>query len=273
MAARWIVPAVLLGVSATPLRGQADGEELFRSHCVACHSTGADRVVGPGLADVVERRDRAWLVAQITEPDRLIAAGDSIAERLVTEYEMAMPNLGITPGQAESILDYLARAEAPGGDGPAVADLPTEEEIALGRALFEGTTRLANRGPSCNTCHDVTHDLVLGGGSLARNLTASHSRLGGPRTRSILENLPFPVMQRAYAGRPLTDEEIVGLTAFLQRVDARRADHEPRRYGTLLLGAGFLGAGLLLGACSVAWRKRRKGSVNQDIFDRQIDSR
>lgn len=292
-----------------PLAAQVDGEEIFRTRCAACHSlggpgaadeadAGTDPRVGPSLAGVHDRRDRAWLVSQITAPDRMIAEGDSIAERLAAEYGMPMPNLGITPRQAESVLDYIAEAGSPSrGEGRAVAagesapgrgaesaaarggaaaaggEAPTEAQVDLGRALFQGTARLEGGGPSCNSCHEATHDGVLGGGSLARDLTAAHSRLGGAGTRSILQSLPFPVMQRAYAGRPLTEREVAGLVAFLERVDAERAEHEPRRWGFLLFGAGFLGTGLLLGAVSTAWRGRRRGSVNQEIFDRQIESR
>jgi len=140
---------LLAGILATPLRGQAPGDSLFRRYCASCHTIGTDRLVGPGLGGVNERRDRPWLLRQITEPDRMIASGDSIAERQVAEYGMPMPNLGLTRAQAESILEYIAAAggATPSGAGPVVAEAATESQIALGRALFQGAARLTNGGP------------------------------------------------------------------------------------------------------------------------------
>jgi len=257
-----------------PARAQKSGEELFRENCAPCHVLGSETLVGPGLAGVTGRRDREWLVRQIAEPDRLIESGDSIAGRLVAEYGMAMPNLGITPPQAEAILDYMATAESPASTGAQAVGLepPSEEQIVLGRALFEGTRRPENGGPACNACHDVAHPSVFAGGSLARELTDAHSRLGGPGIRAVLENPPFPVMRRAYADAALTDEEVVALVGFLGSVDAG-GGARGRRPVLLVFGAGVIGFALLLGVCSGVWRNRRRRSVNHEIFDRQVRTR
>ncbi len=261
---------------AAPLEGQVMGEELFRTTCMACHSTGTDRLVGPGLEGIADRRDREWLVSFITEPDRLIGEGDTIASRLLAEYMVPMPNIGTTRAQAESVLDYLANSDgAPAGGtgGTAVVSAPaTEAQVLLGQALFQGDVRLADGGPTCNSCHEVTHDAVFGGGILARELTTVISRLGGLGVRAIIGNPPFPVMERAYRGKPVNEEEVGALVAFLERTDAEQALHQPRGYGVELFGTGLVGAVILLGVYAVAWRGRKSGSVNQAIFDRQIRS-
>ena len=155
---------------------------------------------------------------------------------------------------------------------PAVVQPATEEQLVLGQNLFQGTTRFANSGPACNSCHEVTHDAVIGGGLLAAELTTVFSRLGGPGVRAILGSPPFPVMQRAYVDKHLTEDEVAALVGFLQQADAEQALHQPRDYGIKLFGAGVLGAALLLGLYSVFWHGRLRGSVNQDIYDRQIKS-
>jgi cytochrome c2 len=268
------------------LEGQVMGEELFRTTCMACHSTGTDRLVGPGLEGIADRRDREWLVSFITEPDRLIGEGDTIASRLLAEYMVPMPNIGTTRAQAESVLDYLASSGgtpaggAPAGGAPvggtggtAVVSAPaTEAQVLLGQALFQGNVRLADGGPTCNSCHEVTHDAVLGGGILARELTTVMSRLGGPGVRAIIGNPPFPVMERAYRDKPVNEEEVTALVAFLERADAEQALHRPRNYGIKLFGAGLVGAVILMGIYAVAWRGRKSGPVNQAIFDRQMRS-
>ena len=268
--------SVLAATRAVSLEGQAMGEELFRTTCMACHTTGSDRLVGPGLQGIEDRRDREWLVSFITEPDRVIADGDTIATRLLAEYIVPMPNIGTTRAQAESVLDYIASANGAAAgatsSAPATQAPATEVQVLLGQALFQGDTRLANGGPTCNSCHEVTNDAVIGGGILARELTTVFSRLGGPGVRAIIGSPPFPVMQQAYRDKALTEEEVGGLVAFLERADAEQALHQPRDYGIKLFGAGLVGAVILLGLYSLIWSGRKSGSVNQAIFDRQVKS-
>jgi mono/diheme cytochrome c family protein len=252
------------------------GEELFSTTCSACHTTGAERLIGPGLQDIESRRDREWLVSFITEPDRVIGEGDTIANRLLAEYMVPMPNIGTTRAQAESVLDYLAGADGAltgSTSGAAAQQAPaTQEQVLLGQALFQGDVRLADGGPTCNSCHEVTNDAVIGGGILARELTTVFSRLGGPGVRAIIGSPPFPVMQQAYRDKPLTEEEVGALVAFLEEADAEQALHQPRDYGIKLFGVGVVGAVILLGIYSMIWRERKSGSVNQAIFDRQTRS-
>lgn len=267
---------IILGLAAapTPLAAQVAGEALFQQKCSACHQTGSDRLVGPGLAGVTTRRDHAWLKRFIMQPDQVLASGDSIANALLQAYQVPMPNLGITDAEAEALIAFLSGAEAAGDtDAPQAAVKPaTEEQIILGQNLFQGTTRFTNGGPTCNSCHEVTNDAVIGGGILARELTMVFSRLGGPGVRAILGSPPFPVMQRAYQDTPLTDAEVAALVGFLERADEEQALHQPRDYGIKLFGAGVVGVIILLGIYSLLWRGRLKGSVNQAIYDRQISS-
>ena len=79
-------------------------------------------------------------------------------------------------------------------------------------------------------------------------------------------------MQQAYVDEPLTEAEVAGLVAFLQQADAEQALHQPRDYGVKLFGSGLVGALVLLGLYSMAWRGRKRGSVYQEIFDRQVKS-
>ncbi len=254
----------------------SSGQTIFEQKCVACHSTGSDRLIGPGLAGITTRRDRAWVKRFIMQPDQVLDSNDPIAAELLEEYEVVMPNLGVTDAEAEALIAFLGG----GGGGAAVGETAvqpavteaTEEQIVLGQELFQGTKRFANSGPTCNSCHDVTNDAVIGGGVLARELTTVFSRLGGPGVRAILGSPPFPVMQRAYLDKALTDEEVVALVAFLQQADAEQALHQPRDYGIKLFTAGVVGAAFLLGLYTLLWSGRLKGSVNQSIYDRQIKS-
>jgi cytochrome c2 len=268
----------VLGVAAGPssLMAQPSGQAVFQQKCLACHSAGSDRLIGPGLAGVMTRRDRAWVKRFIMQPDVLLSSDDPTAAELLQEYQgIVMPNLGVTDAEAEALIAFLesggAAAEGTAAQ-PRTVQAATEEQILLGQELFQGNIRFTNGGPTCNSCHDVTNDAVIGGGVLAAELTTVFSRLGGAGVRAILGSPPFPVMQRAYVNKPLTDEEVAALVGFLQRADAEQALHQPKDYGIKLFAAGIVGVVILLGLYSLFWSGRLKASVNQSIYDRQIKS-
>jgi hypothetical protein len=142
----------------------------------------------------------------------------------------------------------------------------------LGQALFQGRTRFANGGPSCISCHTTNTPTGISGGSLAADLTTVFSRTGTPGIQAILTNPPFPVMQAAFEGRPLESDEVHALIGFLQFADKENTLRQPRQYGWVMFGVGLGGVGMLSGAYSLLWRRRKRKSVNQDIYDRQIKS-
>lgn len=267
---------LLMSVDVGSVHAQDTGEALFREICAACHSIGDDRIVGPGLAGVLERRDRDWLVRKIDEPERLLSEGDSISAALVEEYGLPMPDPGLTADQAELVIAYLAEAESDPSTqvaGGAPDTTFTAEQARLGQVLFEGQQRLESGATACNACHDVARADVLGGGSLARSLDGVYGRLGPAGIEAILRAPPFPVMNRAYADGPLTEEEIKAFLAFLHESEVESDAAEPRPYGLFLAGTGILGSVLLGMLFTLTWRGRRRGPVSRKIFDRQIESR
>ena len=258
---------------ATTLRQTDQAQTNFQTLCSVCHTIGGGRLVGPDLRGVGERRGEEWIIRFVQHSQRLVAAGDPDAVTLFEEFNsIPMPDQPLSDGQIREIIRYIQSAAPAAAVQPAVPEGATDAQILLGQALFQGTTRFTNGGPTCNSCHEVTNDAVIGGGVLARELTTVFSRLGGPGVRAILGSPPFPVMQRAYAGKPLTDEEVVALVGFLQRADEEHALHQPRDYGPKLFASGVVGAAILVGLWSLVWRRRLTGSVNQAIYDRQIRS-
>ena len=131
-----------------------------------------------------------------------------------------MPDQTLTKAEILAVVEYAKTPHVVGAAQPAEPVALTEEDIVLGQNLFEGSVRLSNGGPACNSCHDVTNDAVIGGGILAKELTTVFSRLGGPGVRAILCSPPFPVMQEAYEDEPLTESEVKALVGFLQRADS-----------------------------------------------------
>jgi len=248
------------------------GQEVFGTICIACHTVGGGRLIGPDLQGISERRDEAWILEFVKHSQAVIASGDPAATALAADYPgLIMPDNALTDDQIRAIIAYTDGGLTTTAQVAAPIEV-TEAMIVLGQGLFQGTVRLTNGGPTCNSCHDVTNDAVIGGGVLAKELTTVFTRLGGAGVRAILGSPPFPVMQRAYQDKSLTEAEVLALVGFLERANAEQAFHQPSDYGPKLLAAGIGGSVVLLGLFSLLWGDRKRGSVNQEIFDRQVKS-
>ncbi|GIW52203.1 MAG: hypothetical protein KatS3mg081_1558 [Gemmatimonadales bacterium] len=94
---------------------EAEGQDLFGRQCAACHTIGGGSVFGPDLLGVTGRRDRAWLLRWIKEPDKVLAQGDPIAVELLAQFNnLPMPNLQLSDRQVEAVLSYLESVDAGG---------------------------------------------------------------------------------------------------------------------------------------------------------------
>jgi len=259
-----------------------DGKALFQAKCAACHSIGGGRLVGPDLAGVSDRRPEDWLLRIIKSQQGLVKSGDKTAIALFEEYKIPMPDQALSDSEIRAVLAHIkatggsstAGKETAASSTQAAAPVtaPQPDDIQLGQDLFEGKVRFANGGPSCNACHHVTSDALLGGGVLAAELTLVFSRLGHEGVRAVIGASPFPVMQAAYAGKGFSDKEIGALVGFLQHADKEHARQMPKEWGWRMLSAGLGGVIVLAGIFSLAGRRRKSGSVNRDIYERQIRS-
>jgi len=264
----WFVPlfvfvlvTMVTGIAfAKPLGQASDGETIFKEKCTACHTVGGGKLVGPDLAGVTTRRDKAWLTRWIKEPDKVLAEGDPIATQLFEEYnKIPMPNLGLTDSEVAALTAYFESvdsANAPAPTAVPTVPLPTGDP-EQGKALFLGTTRLTNGGPACMTCHSVVGIGALGGGALGPDLTEVFSRYGGQAgLTAFLGNPSTTTMNAVWTSQPITDEERADLVAFFESATA------PARPASLLwtlAGLSGGGAAVMIVAAQVWWRKRLMG--------------
>ncbi len=267
-------------------RAQQPGEQDYQTLCAACHTVGGGRLIGPDLAGVHERRSEEWLVEFVQSSQSMIERGDPDAVAIFEEYSnLLMPDPPLSEAQIRDVVAYLRAASAetvsqqPAASvaGPAAnpeepLPMPPEAEILRGQDLFQGRIRFANGGPTCNACHEVVNDAVIGGGILAVELTTVFSRLGGRGVQAIVGASPFPVMQAAYQERALTENEVTSLVSFFQYADQQSAFQTPRDYGLGLFISGLIGTVILFGFFAILGRGRKGGPVNQAIFDRQVES-
>jgi nitrite reductase (NO-forming) len=110
--------------SATPTDPDAvAGKLAFESKCLACHSIGEGRKLGPDLAGVSKRRDRAWLTRWLKEPEKMLQS-DATAQALLKEHnDVPMPNQSLANAEIRQYLKYFewVDAQPAGSVKPAMA--------------------------------------------------------------------------------------------------------------------------------------------------------
>ncbi|MBW8010726.1 MAG: cytochrome c [Chloroflexi bacterium] len=230
---------------------RGSGQGIFEDSCIACHTIGGGPGLGPDLEEVTDRQTREWLLEWIQRPDEVLAGGDQYATELFQEYNLAMPNPGLSETQARDVLAYL---ENPGGETSQEIVLPEGGEPEKGKAIFTGSVRLTNGGPPCMSCHNTTGVGELGGGTLGPDLTNVYSRYEEGLS-SALDGLPFPTMQGVFADKPLTEDEVADLYAYFEQIDQKAS--EQISYDFVWLGLGGFLVFSLLG--HLKWRKRLTG--------------
>lgn len=254
---------LILALVGLPARAGAQepstGETTFKQKCVACHTIGSGDLVGPDLAGVTTRRDKAWLTRWIKEPDKVLAGGDATATQLFEQYnKIPMPNLALSDTDVASLIAYFESLEAGAvaAPAPAAAQLPAGD-AARGKALFVGATRLENSGPACMVCHSVAGIGALGGGALGTDLTNIHQRYGGDAGLGAFLGSPATTtMSAVWSNQPMTDQERADLVAFLGSTAV--AVRPTSALGLLALLAS-LGAIAVAAVFGIVWRKRLRG--------------
>jgi len=263
----------------TTVFAQDQGETLFNKTCVACHTIGKGKLIGPDLANVHNRRDEVWLISFVQSPQGVISSGDADAVALAEQFKpIVMPDQALSADEIRAILGYIAR-KSPAGAEPSTAavaepsaETATPEDIQRGQDLFVGRVRFAERGTPCNACHTVNTEAVMTGGALAKDLTTAYSRLSGAGIRAMVESPPFPMMRAALKDRPVTPEELSSLVAFLKTADEAHATQDARNYRGMVLMAGLIGFLVVLALVALLGVKRTKKSVNHKIYERQLKS-
>ncbi|PHQ56746.1 MAG: cytochrome C [Lutibacter sp.] len=83
----------------------AEGKELFKLKCSACHKV-SKRVVGPAMLGITERRSPEWIMNMILNPEVMVKE-NPIAKKLLAEYLAPMANQNLTEKEARAILEYF----------------------------------------------------------------------------------------------------------------------------------------------------------------------
>ncbi|WP_241738983.1 c-type cytochrome [Pontibacter beigongshangensis] len=83
-----------------------EGKTIFDAKCTACHQLSDQKVVGPGMAGVTERRKPEWIMNMIVNPEEMTKK-DPVAKKLFAEHLIQMVNQDVDEQDARAILEYL----------------------------------------------------------------------------------------------------------------------------------------------------------------------
>jgi mono/diheme cytochrome c family protein len=206
-----------------------DGKKIFKSNCAACHSTGANKIVGPGLEGVNDKFSKEWLVSWTKNSTELIASGDADA---IATFEaggkIPMQSFEETLSDEDivAVFDYLKDPEGYGaGTEEVVAEVPAEagEVNEAGKKLFKA---------NCAACHSVGVNKVVGPGLEGVNAKYSREWLGkwiknsaeliasGDADANAIFNeyskLPMPA-------QPVSDEDIDAILEYVANPGTKKA--------------------------------------------------
>jgi nitrite reductase (NO-forming) len=97
-----------LPASATPTDPEAvAGKLAFESKCLACHSLGGGKKLGPDLAGVTKRRTESWLVRWLKSPEQMLKS-DADAKKMLKEFNnLPMPNQNLPEAEIRQYLKYF----------------------------------------------------------------------------------------------------------------------------------------------------------------------
>lgn len=87
------------------------GKLAFESKCLACHTIGAGKKIGPDLAGVSKRRSESWLANWLKAPEKMLQS-DPDAQMLLKAFNnLPMPNQNLSETEIKQFIAYFKWAD------------------------------------------------------------------------------------------------------------------------------------------------------------------
>ena len=99
------------------------GKDIYEMRCQSCHATDTSTVVGPGWAGITRRRRPEWIMNMMLNPQGMLE-NDPTAGNLLGEYHTAMPEPGISIGDARDVLEYMRTLRVKTAEADTTATAP-----------------------------------------------------------------------------------------------------------------------------------------------------
>ncbi len=145
---RFLLFAALIVISISQFTyPQTQGENIFKKTCIACHTIGRGRLVGPDLKDVDKKQSEDWIINFVKSSQRMIKSGDPDAVAIFNEFnKIIMPDQALTDAQIKDIIIYIKQQSTGSGQKTMTAELvhssgmtlefAGKDEILKGENLF-----------------------------------------------------------------------------------------------------------------------------------------
>ena len=249
-----------------------NGESSFKKICLACHTIGKGKLIGPDLKDISQKRDATWLTKFIKSSQDMISSKDPDAVTIFEEYnKIPMPDANLSDGEIKQLIAYIdEQSKITSSVDSTIAETIdlVAGNIDAGRELFTGEKQLENGGAACISCHDVNDSKVYYGGKMAKDLTLSYDVLKSPGIKSVLSFLSFPAMADAYGKKELTETEISDLTAFLKYASDNKSISSSQSFNQMFFLYSLLFFIALLFFLHTFWKNKKPDSVKEHIYNR-----
>lgn len=242
-----------------------DAPTYFSNKCSSCHGIGTGDDVGPDLKGVADRRSLEWIVKFVQSSQAMIAAGDPVAVELFAKFKnKKMPDTELSADEIKQLVEFIRAGVVPekAADSKSASDA-TPEDVKAGELLFSGVSKFKNGGASCISCHAAGNIGALGGGTLGPDLSSVYSSYKDKGLTKALSKIAFPTMAGIYENKPLTDDEVFQIKAYLGTVD--KAGVVPAGSQKKFILIGIIGLLLILGAIDISYRKRRTKTLRTHL--------
>ena len=84
------------------------GSGIYNAKCIACHKLTGEKLVGPGLKGVTNKRTPEWIMNFITNTNVMLDS-DLVAQQLMVVCLARMPNQNLTDDEARSMLEFIRK--------------------------------------------------------------------------------------------------------------------------------------------------------------------